>query len=238
MKTHATIKELPESERPYEKFLQGGTKALSDADLLAIILKTGTANLSSLDIARELLSGSGNGLLGLYQYTLEELMAVEGIGKVKAIQLKAICELSVRIAAARRHPGLFFENSEAVAEYYMERLRHRSREHLLLVMLDGKGRLLGEEEITSGTVNTTLFPPRDIFIAALNRKAVSLIVLHNHPSGDCSPSQDDIQSTMQLDAGCKLLGISLTDHIIIGDQCYFSFADSGFWEEEEAEPEA
>ena len=230
-----TMKELPETERPYEKCLSQGAGALSDSELLAVILKTGTRGSSSLHLANEILkflqNSSYPGLVGLHYISLEELTKIHGIGRVKAIQLKCIGELSKRIATASARSTLSFNNPVTIAQYYMERLRHEEQEHMICVMLDSKNHLLGEQVLTKGISNATLITPREVYLAALQYHAVNLILVHNHPSGDPTPSKCDLEVTERIfDAG-EMLGIALLDHIIIGDHKYISFREQGLLNE-------
>ncbi|MDD7738733.1 MAG: DNA repair protein RadC, partial [Lachnospiraceae bacterium] len=167
------------------------------------------------------------GLLGLYHLTIPELVKVKGIGRVKAIQLKCVGELSRRIAAADARPSLSFDNPSSIAAYYMERLRHEEQEVLICMMFDTKNHLLGEREITRGTVNSALISPRELFLCALQFHAVHILLVHNHPSGIPEPSGDDIEVTRRIRRAGELLGISLLDHIIIGDHCYISMLEQG-----------
>lgn len=229
------MKELPETERPYEKCLSQGAGALSDSELLAVILKTGTRGSSSLHLANEILkylqNSSYPGLVGLHYISLEELTKIHGIGRVKAIQLKCIGELSKRIATASARSTLSFNNPVTIAQYYMERLRHEEQEHMICVMLDSKNHLLGEQVLTKGISNATLITPREVYLAALQYHAVNLILVHNHPSGDPTPSKCDLEVTERIfDAG-EMLGIALLDHIIIGDHRYISFREQGLLNE-------
>ena len=227
--SHITLKNLPESERPYERFQQLGAEALSDAELLAIILKTGTKDLTSLDLARNLLSNCQENLLNLYELSYEQLLMQKGIGPVKAIQLKAIAELSKRIARTGRGYHLSMNCPSSIADYYMEELRHEEQELVICMMSDVKGHFLGDKILTRGTATGSLVTPREIFMEALRRHAVSLILIHNHPSGDPTPSPDDLQITARIYQAGELLGIHLLDHIVIGDQRYCSFREEGLW---------
>ena len=226
-----TIKELPESSRPYEKCLQGGPSVLSDSELLAVILRSGVPGNNSLALANQILSltkdTSYPGLLGLLHMSIPDLMKVNGIGKVKAVQLKCIGELSKRMASAAARPRLSFNDPITIAKYYMEHLRHEEQEVLIVMLLDGRNHLLGEQTISRGTVNATLITPREIFVEALKYHAVSLILVHNHPSGDPTPSDCDREVTERVYTSGELLGIRLLDHIIIGDQKYVSFREQG-----------
>jgi DNA repair protein RadC len=216
---------MPESERPYERFRNLGAEALSDAELLAIIIKTGTRELSSLDLSRELLSQCQGNLLNLYELSYEQLLAVRGIGPVKAVQLKAIAELSRRIARTSRGYQLSMETPSAIADYYMEQLRHERQEVFMGAFFDAKCKFLGDSQITRGSSNAALIAPSELFRRALLCNAALIIVLHNHPSGDPSPSEQDYRVTEELFFGARLLGMELSDHIVIGDNRYYSFRE-------------
>lgn len=230
-----TMKELPEAQRPYEKCIREGEAALSDSELLAVILRSGTQGMSALALANKVLSLTNDtaypGLLGLMRLSLQDLMKVNGIGKVKAVQLKCIGELSKRMASEATRPYISFRDPESIARYYMEQLRHEEQELLFAMMFDNRNHLLGEHLVTKGTVNATLVTPREIFVKALKDRAVCLILVHNHPSGNPSPSDCDIEVTERIFKAGELVGITLLDHIIIGDQKYFSFRLQGLMNE-------
>lgn len=218
---------LPVEERPYERCIRHGAERLSDRELLAVLLRTGSKGQNVLEMAGELLNlvPGKEGFTGLRRLSLEELSKVKGIGMVKAVQLKCALELARRMSREEAGNGLCFKNPSAVAEYYMEDLRHEEQEVLLLLMLNQKGRLLGEKYMFRGTVNMSPVSPREIFLEALSARAVQIILLHNHPSGDASPSREDVNVTRRVEEAGKLLGISLADHIIIGEHTYVSFRE-------------
>ena len=229
MKKIQSIKELPASERPCEKCLKRGVQSLSDAELLAVILRTGTKQENVLQIAHRILNYSKEyeGLLVLNHLTLNELMNISGIGTVKAVQILSIAELNKRMTKAKRKQGVQLLSPEAVAGYYMEDMRHLATEHILLVMLDSKSKILKEEVISTGTVNASILAPREIFLRALRAGAVNIILLHNHPSGDPTPSTEDISTTKRIKEAGLLIGIKLIDHIIIGDNRFKSLKEIG-----------
>lgn len=224
---HISFKELPETDKPYEKFLQFGPEYLSDAELLAIILRTGTKQNDVLSVAQTVLAENQHSLLNLQDMSLEQLKQIPGIGKVKAIQLKCIAQLCLRMSRASYGQREKFDSAKKIATYYMEVLRHEGCETCILLMLDTKCQKLGEEVISKGTVNTALISPREIFLTALNKKAVQIVLLHNHPSGDPTPSREDLLITERLQKSGELIGIQLVDHIIIGDNRYTSFKEEG-----------
>lgn len=227
MKTHITMKEMPESEQPLEKCIRYGARALSDAELLAVILKTGTRNLTALQLAQFFLSRKEKNLLNLVNMRPEEMKEIPGIGQVKAAQLKCIAELAERIAKTSRLRDVRLNEPASVAGYYMESLRHKTKENLLLAMFDAKSHLLGEETISVGTVTNSLVSPREIFMIAMEYRAAHIVLLHNHPSGDPTPSEADLSVTRRVAEGGRILEIVLADHIIIGDNRYISFRENG-----------
>ena len=212
---------------PYEKCLEQGTNALSNAELLAVLLRTGTKGQNVLELAKHILSsacGEG-GILNIHHCTLEKLKAIRGIGNVKAVQILCLSELAKRLAKATAKEGLIFSLPSTIADYYMEEMRHQKQEHIKLLMLNSKSKLLGEKNISKGTVNAALISPRELFIEALEKQAVAIILIHNHPSGDTTPSENDMLLTKRVQEAGRLIGIELLDHIIIGDNCYMSFAE-------------
>ncbi|MDE6389165.1 MAG: DNA repair protein RadC [Lachnospiraceae bacterium] len=214
---------------PYEKFISYGSQSLTDSELLAILLRTGTRGICVRELAETVLSKTaryGNGLLGLYHIPLQELQRIDGIGKVKAIQLKTIAELCTRMAQARAKGKLSFHSPESVADYYMERFRHENVEHIMLLLLDSGLHLIEESILSKGTVNASLVSPREVFIHALQAQAAGIMLLHNHPGGNPVPSENDIRVTERIEQIGILADIPLYDHIIIGDNKYFSFKES------------
>lgn len=215
---------------PYEKFEHIGAEHMTESELLAIILRTGTKEKSALQLAEEVLSttsAKGKGLLGLYDTSVEDLQKIKGIGHVKAVKLKCLTELTVRISRARAKKELSFCNAASVADYFMEKLRHRNTECVILISLDIKGGLIREQKLSDGSVRMSLISPREIFIEALHNRAVNILLIHNHPSGDPTPSHTDIELTKTVSRLGELLGVPLLDHIIIGDHSYASLRELG-----------
>ena len=222
------MSELPLQEQPYEKCLAGGAGSLTDAELLSVIMRTGSRGEPAVALSSRLLAKEHmGGLLGLMHTSVPELMRIRGIGRVKAVQLLCVAELSRRIAKSQAMANLHFTDPASVADYYMEDLRHLEQEVLMVLLLDTKGGRLGEEIISRGTVNATIISPREIFICALRYHAVSIVLLHNHPSGNPQPSPEDISLTERVRDAGHLIGIDLIDHIIIGDQRYVSMYREG-----------
>ena len=226
------MKEMPVSERPYEKCLSNGPGVLSDAELLAVILRTGAKGITALELAVQLLSHYENqgGLAAFFHTSTAELMGFEGIGEVKAIQLQCIGELSRRISRIRVSPEFHAGSAESVAQFFMEDMRHLETEEVLAAFLNTRGGLISSRVISRGTVNMSLISPREVFIEALRQQAVRMVLLHNHPSGDPNPSEEDYRLTERLYQCGHLMGIPLQDHIVIGDNCYVSFRESGLFQ--------
>lgn len=221
------IEDLPEDARPFEKYQKYGLNVLSDAELLALILRTGTRQINCMELCRKVLEAGGGSLAGLYGKTEKELQKISGIGPVKAVEIICVCELARRIAKARRSYDEPLDAAVKIAERYMEEMRHFKEEHVILLLLDIKCRLIKELTISIGTVNQSFLRPREVFVQALKYEAVNLVLLHNHPSGDPTPSKSDIFITDKIIEVSELIGIPLVDHIIIGDCCYISFREKG-----------
>lgn len=219
-------------ELPYERFLRFGPENLTEAELLAIIIRTGTKEKSAVQLAEQVLQLAKypkEGLLGLHDVSLEELEGIKGIGQVKAVKLKCIAELSVRMSAATARAGAQFTNSGQVAAYFMEKLRHRDTECVLLASLDAKGQMIREKKLSEGSVRTALISPREIFLEALDARAVNILLVHNHPSGDPTPSRNDLEITAVVRELGEKMDIPLLDHIVIGDNRYVSFRESSWF---------
>lgn len=216
------------SNKPYEKFKELGACALSNEELLAIILRTGTNNKPALKVAEDVLhtkDAYDGKLMSLYHKSIKQLMEIEGIGEVKAIKLKCLTELSIRMAKERLENRQIFQSPEDIAKYYMEALRHLNVEKVYLLCLNSQLQLIKECELSSGTINASLISPREIFIEALNAGAVHILLVHNHPSGDPKPSKADIQISKKVMAAGEMMDIQLLDHIIIGDHSYVSLKE-------------
>jgi DNA repair protein RadC len=222
---HTHLKNWPEAERPRERLLRQGADALSDAQLLGIILRTGTGGRTAVDVGRDLLERFG-GLNGIAQAGINELTMVPGIGSAKAAEIKAAIELG------RRHlkptmAGASFCASKEVADFYQPRLRDARKEEFRCILLDTKNRLIREETVSTGSLTASLVHPRETFKSAVRESAAAVIFVHNHPSGDTKPSQEDILLTRRLVQAGDLLGIRVLDHVIVGDGNHFSFKDNG-----------
>ncbi len=227
--TSVTMKHLPPQMQPYEKCKEYGPEFLTDAELIAAILRSGTKEYTSVALAEYLLNlrKDQEGLNGLCRLTFQELTEVKGIGKVKAIQIQCIFELAKRMSRSEAAKSLNFAEPKSIAEYYMEDFRHKEQEQLQLLLLDNKSNLLGEKTMFTGTVNASIVSPREIYLEALRFHAVGIILLHNHPSGDPAPSEADRRVTRKIREAGSFLDIPLLDHIIIGDKKYVSFREEG-----------
>jgi len=219
------IKELPDSERPYERCEVLGPESLSDAELLAVILRTGSREMSSLDTARTILKKCGNGesIAGIEHIGDDELLNIPGIGRVKLILLKCLTEYSRRLWKAKVRGNIRFSDPETCAMYFMEDMRHLSREEVRVVSLDNKSNYISSKVITAGLSDRSLLCPREVYSYGLKTGASQIIVMHNHPSGDPSPSRNDIDVAKSLVLSGEIIGIRLADFIIIGDGIYISF---------------
>lgn len=220
------IRDLPSEERPREKLKSLGASALTNAELLAILLRVGTHQESAVQVATRILA-RGGGLRNLPHLSLEELQENKGIGPDKAVMIKAALELGSRLATMPREVAGSITSPAQAAELFMEELRYKKKEYFMVLLLNTKNHIISREEISVGSLSASIVHPREIFSIPLRKSAASVILFHNHPSGDPSPSQEDLAVTRRLvDAG-NLLGITVRDHIIIGDGCFFSFREKG-----------
>ncbi len=223
-----SVKEWPEDERPRERLVKFGAGSLSDAQLLAIIIRNGRGGRSAVDLGMELLERFRS-LEGIAQASIHEICGkdgVKGIGKAKAAEIKAAIELG------RRHQkpslaGASFCSSDDVASYYRPRMKDLKKETFRCALLDAKNKIIRDEVVSIGSLTSSIVHPRDTFKAAIRESAAAVIFIHNHPSGDTKPSQEDILLTRRLVQAGELLGIQVLDHIIIGDGSHFSFRENG-----------
>ena len=225
-----TMKDIPVEERPCEKCLKDGPSGLSDAELLSVVIRTGSREYNSLALAHKILALNypQEGILGLLHLSIQELMEVKGIGRVKSAQLLCVGELSRRIWRRMARVDIAtFTCPLNIANYYIEEIRHKEQELVYIMLLNTKGAMIRDVLISQGTVNTSVVSPREIFIEAVKYHAVSLVLVHNHPSGDPSPSRADLCLTQRVKDAGDLIGIQLLDHIIIGDNTYISLKERG-----------
>jgi DNA repair protein RadC len=220
-----SVKNWPEDERPRERLIAHGPSTLSEAQLLAILIRNGKAGRTAVDLGRELLERFG-GLAGLEQASITEMCGIQGIGPAKAAEIKAAIELGRRYQKPRL-AGASFCSSLDVVEYYRPRMKDAKKEMFRCALLDTKNKILREEIVSIGSLTASIVHPRDTFKAAIRESAAAVIFIHNHPSGDIKPSREDILLTKRLVQAGEVLGIQVLDHIIIGDGCHFSFKDNG-----------
>lgn len=226
MSYRLTIKELPEESRPRERMLQVGCQGLSNAELLAILLRTGNQRESALDLANRILKES-QGLEFLARASLEELTRIQGIGLAKASQIKAAIELGRRLAVYRAEQTFTVNSPESAANLLMDEMRFLDREHFKAVLLNTKNNVIGIETISVGSLSASIVHPRELFKQAIIKSAAALILAHNHPSGDPTPSREDLEVTKRLVEAGDLLGIQVLDHLIIGNGRYVSLKVRG-----------
>lgn len=224
---HQTLRQLPHSQRPRERMITYGADALSHAELLAILLRTGTKNQSAVQLSAQLLQQCGS-LRELVDMSLDELTAIKGIGQAKALQLLAGIELGKRVARSSLGDVVTVRSPYDAAMYVMEELRYLKKEHFICLFLNTKNHIAGKETLSMGTLNASLVHPREVFRAAIRSSSASIICIHNHPSGDPSPSPEDIQITKRLAEAGSLLGIEILDHLIIGDGTFVSLKEQGY----------
>ena len=230
-KNGITMREMPISEQPYEKCEKYGVGCLSESELLAVILRTGSKGECSTALARRLLLAlPGKSIAGLFQSSLEQLREIKGIGRVKAIQLQCLTEIAKRMLQSRQTEELLLcEDPAKIAAYYMPSMRFRETEEVRMLILNGRNAVVSDMVLSNGSFNSAVAAPREVFYYALKHKAVSIILLHNHPSGDPSPSREDFILTRKIANTGEMIGIPLLDHIIIGDNRYVSFRESGYF---------
>lgn len=221
-----TIKEIPLNDRPREKMAANGAAALTDAELIAILLRTGTAEKSAIDIASEMTADGAlyKRLAGITRLT--ELTNIKGLGQAKAATVLAALEIGRRIASAKPIEKIHLSCPQDAAEFLMPRLRYAAKEQFVVILLNGKNKVIGTEVVSEGSLSNSIVHPREVFAPALLQHAAAIMVAHNHPSGDPKPSAEDKEITNLLERSGKVLGIPLIDHIIIGDGTYYSFLEN------------
>lgn len=223
------IKEWPEDERPREKLQKQGAEVLTDAELLALVLRTGdaAAGKSAIDLGRDLLQAFDGDLRKLASATVTEACRVKGTGPAKAASVKAALELGKRFQSRRMETMERFTSPRQVFDYFHHAYRDARKEYFFVLLLDGKNRIIRKVPISEGSLNQSIVHPREVFNPAVRDSAAAVILIHNHPTGDPAPSREDTEITRRLKEAGDLLGIRVLDHIIIGDERYTSFADLG-----------
>lgn len=220
-----TLKNMTLEERPREKMLVKGEKCLSNSELLAIIIRTGTKSKNAIELANYIINKDTQGIRYLKDMTIEELCEIDGVGLSKATQIKAALELGSRIASFK--PSRYkVKKPWDIYKYYMDILRYEKQEVFKVVLLNTKNEIISDVEVSKGTLNSSLVHPRDVFREAIKRSTNKIILMHNHPSGSVEPSSEDKNITSRLIKCGELIGIEVIDHIIIGDGLYFSFKES------------
>ena len=219
-----TVHDLPKQERPRERLKRLGAEALSAQELLAVIISRGSPNKSVINIAQDLLTKFGN-INAISQATIEQLTEIDGIGPAKATQIKACFELGKRQDLEPELKDLSIQNPQDVVDYIRKEIKDKAKEHFMLILLDSRNKTIGFSKISIGTLNASLVHPREVFKEAITHNASSVILVHNHPSGDPEPSDDDLKITKKLVESGKILSIDVIDHIIIGKNSYYSFKD-------------
>ncbi|BDG46305.1 MULTISPECIES: DNA repair protein RadC [Parageobacillus] len=221
------IRDVPKDDRPRERLLSAGPESLADHELLAILLRTGTKEESVLQLAHRLLQHF-EGLRLLKDASIEEITSIKGIGTTKAIQILAAIELGRRIHRLGYNDRYVIRSPEDGAKYVMEDMRFLSQEHFVAIYLNTKNQVIYRKTIFIGSLNASIVHPREVFKEAIKRSAASIICAHNHPSGDPTPSREDIDVTKRLAECGRIIGIELLDHLIIGDQKFVSLKEKGY----------
>ena len=222
-----SIKDWPSQERPRERLLKQGPKSLSDAELLAIFLRTGTRNISAVDLARQLLQQFGS-LSQLLKASQSDFCAAMGLGEAKFTQLQAVMEMSRRVHADGLSQGQTITNAADAANFLMAELGDRPAEVFGALFLDTKHHILAFEELFHGTIDHTSVHPRELIRRVMHHNAARIILAHNHPSGDTRPSQADIELTKSLKNALDMLDVKLLDHLVVGKNAFCSLAERGF----------
>ncbi len=219
---------MPVEKRPREKIIKYGSNTLSTEELIALIIRTGYQSITAVELANNLINKS-NGLKGIIDFTPEEFMKNKGIGIAKGTQLCAVVELSKRINSCKFQGEIILNSSSDVASLLMSELRHLKQEHLYVIMMDVKNKMIAKELISKGGLASSVVHPREVFKKAIKKSCASIIVVHNHPSGNPTPSRNDIEVSKRLSSAGDILGIEVLDHIIIGDGRYISLKESNLF---------
>lgn len=220
------MRDIPVEERPRERMLEVGANGLSNAELLAILLRTGVKNISAVQLAQKVLLAT-NGLPGLAACPIGDLTSIHGLGQAKAVQLKAGIELGRRLTKTSREALYTIKSPEDAASYLMEDLRYLEKEQFVCLFLNTKNQVSGQEVLSIGSLNASIVHPREVFRAAIRSGCASVLCAHNHPSGDPTPSPEDISITKRLVEVGDLVGIPVIDHLVIGDRSFVSLKQRG-----------
>ncbi len=221
------LREVPTEDRPRERMVQYGAEALGNAELLSILLRTGTYSESAVRLAERILVECG-GLRSLVDMSKDQLTKIKGIGNAKALQIQASIELGRRLARSKLDETVTIRSPEDVAVLLKEELRYLQKEHFVCLFLNTKNHVMARETLSIGSLNASIVHPREIFRAAIKRSSASIVCVHNHPSGDPTPSPEDVQLTSRLVEAGSIIGIEVLDHVIIGDQRFVSLKEHGY----------
>lgn len=221
------LRDVPNEDRPRERMMTVGAEALSHAELLAILLRTGTKRESAVTLASRILTECGS-LRGLVDMSIEEMTTIRGIGPAKAVQLRAGIELGRRLSRSRQGELPTIRKPSDAANLMMEELRYLKKEHFICLFLNTKNQVISRETLSVGTLNASLVHPREVFRSAIKCSSASIICLHNHPSGDPAPSPEDVALTRRLIEAGELVGIDILDHLVIGDNRFVSLKEQGY----------
>lgn len=220
------IKDMNKDDMPREKMISKGVKYLSNSELLAILIRTGSKKYNALDLSYLIIKSSENGIRGLHEMSIEELCKIDGVGPSKATIIKAALELGNRISTYI--PDKYkIKNPWDIYVYYMEEMRYMKKEVFKIVLLNTKNEIIRDVDISIGSLNSSIVHPREVFVEAIKKSANSIILLHNHPSGNPTPSEEDVRITERLICSGEIIGIEVLDHIIIGDGEYYSLKEKG-----------
>ncbi|ADL12098.1 RadC family protein [Acetohalobium arabaticum] len=228
MDYNLTIKDLPKEERPREKLCKFGTKAMSTAELLALIIRTGSQSDTAIELANKLLTHTG-GLKFIGDLSVEELQEVKGVGLAKAAQISATVELGRRIRLANQETKEIITSPQDVANLLLARLSFLEKEHFVTLLLNTKNEIISIEDISIGSLSNSIVHPREVFKPAIRRSSAAVILAHNHPSGNPEPSKEDIDITQRIKKAGKILGIEVLDHLVIGNKDYISLKEKGYF---------
>src|SRR5690625_1602079 len=225
--TTIMIKDVPKEDRPRERLLAFGASHLSNQELISILIGSGTKEASALDLSNRVLMHF-EGIRLLADATIEELTSIRGIGEAKGVSILAAIEIGKRLNQQRPEEKYIIRSPEDGADYVMEEMRHLKQEHFVALFLNTKNQVIHQQTIFIGSLNASIVHPREVFREAVKRSAATIICVHNHPSGDPTPSQEDIHVTRRLVESGKIMGIELLDHLVIGDRKFVSLKEKGY----------
>lgn len=219
------LKTIPTTEQPREKLYHLGVDALTNSELMAIIIQSGSRDLSAIELSQQVINMFDHGLQGLNDVTIEELVSVKGIGKAKACQLSAAVELGNRVSKCKKNILGKVNSPKTVVAFFQGELRHLNKEKFIVVFLNTKNQITSYEVVSVGSLSASIVHPREVFNRAIKKSAASIILIHNHPSGNPKPSREDEAITKRLCEVGEVVGIKILDHIIISDDNYYSFKE-------------